>query len=66
MFHKYAASSVSDGRNAIKQTFDSLKYSSNTMNLKAIHTFIQDFKITKLEFAKRDDIKKIIALINIK
>ena len=36
------------------------------MTLTAVHTFIADFKISKLEFAKRDDIKKIVALINIK
>lgn len=36
------------------------------MTLTAVHTFIAEFKISKLEFAKRDDIKKIVALINIK
>jgi len=36
------------------------------MSLAAVFTFLSDFKITKLEFAKRDDIKKIIKMINLK
>lgn len=65
LFHKYASGSVG-GRRAIKPTFDSLKYDSNTMTPTAVHTFITDFKISKLEFSRRDDLKKIVALINIK
>ena len=36
------------------------------MSLAAVFTFLSDFKFTKLEFAKRDDIKKIIKMINLK
>lgn len=36
------------------------------MSLAAVFTFLSDFKITKLEFAKRDDVKKIIKMINLK
>lgn len=36
------------------------------MTLAGVHTFLNDFKISKLEFKKREDIKKIIGLINLR
>ena len=36
------------------------------MPLSAVYQFLADFKISKLEFAKREDIKRIVKLINLK
>ena len=65
MFKKYAVSHQSYGA-VQKGTFDSLSKMKDHMSLAAVFTFLSDFKITKLEFAKRDDIKKIIKMINLK
>ena len=35
------------------------------MNLASVYSFLQDFKVSRVE-VKRDDIKRIIQLINIK
>lgn len=39
--------------------------SKKFMNLSCIFAFLQDFKVTKVE-ARRDDVKRIIQLINIR
>ena len=36
------------------------------MSLAAINTFLADFKITKTDFVRREDMKKIVQLINLK
>ena len=36
------------------------------MSLAAVFQFLADFKISKLEFARREEIKRIIKLINLK
>ena len=62
MFHKYTDGAV--GRKQIS-TFDDVTEQKKSMNLASVFAFLQDFKITKVE-AKRDDVKRIIKLINIK
>ena len=62
MFKKYAV-----GSNVRKnETFDDVQDNRNFMTLAAINTFLADFKITKIDFVKREDVKKIVQLINLK
>jgi hypothetical protein len=62
MFKKYAV-----GQNPRKnETFDDVKDNRHFMSLAAVNTFLSDFKITKLDFVKREDVKKIVQLINLK
>jgi len=66
MFHKYSAGTNEKSRALYKGTFEAINDSKNSMSLTAVFQFLADFKITKLEFAKREEIKRIIKLINLK
>lgn len=65
MFNKYASSKAEKSR--VKHaTFEALLDQKASMSLASVYQFLADFKISKAEFAKRDDIKKIVKLINLK
>lgn len=64
MFNKYAGAS-SVAKNKAAGTFDNLQNQKQSVSLSQVFAFLSDFKITKLE-AKREDIQRIIKLINIK
>jgi len=49
-----------------KITFDDLKDKQKSMNLSDIYTFMNDFKLTESKNIKRETVKKIIKLINLK
>ena len=56
MFRQYAAGSVGKAK-VSANTFESKQKQGGSMNLTALHTFLADFKISKFEFARRDEIK---------
>jgi len=65
MFHKYAT--VSANKMSVKKlTFDDMKDQKNTMSLSEVFAFMNDFNMSKNYTIKRDDIKKVIKLINLK
>ena len=66
MFSKYSAGSNEKSRALYKGTFEAINDSKNSMSLTAVFQFLADFKITKLEFARREEIKRLIKLINLK
>ena len=47
-----------------KPTFDDLKDQKNTMNLAEVFAFLGDFQINKLCKVRKDEVKRIITLIN--
>mgnify|MGYP006091440359 CR=1 FL=1 len=64
MFNKYAGAS-SVAKNKAAGTFDNLQSQKSSVSLSQVFAFLSDFKISKLE-AKREDVQRIIKLINIK
>jgi len=65
MFHKYAT--VSQNKQQIrKHTFDDMYNEKETMNLTEIFAFLNDFQICQYFNLKREDIKRLIKLINLK
>ena len=73
IFHKYATVSTSK-INIRKVTFDDIKDQQDTMSLTNVFSFLNDFKILQtfgknsqnIQMIKRDDIKSIIKMINLK
>ena len=73
MFHKYATVSANK-INIRKVTFDDIKDQQNTMSLTDVFSFLNDFKILQtfgqssknILKIKREDIKSIIKMINLK
>lgn len=63
MFQKYADGAI--GNSKKPGTFDNIVDAKKFMNLACVFAFLQDFKVTKVE-ARREDVKRIIQLINIK
>ena len=63
MFHKYADGAI--GKSKVPTTFDSVVDYKKYMNLASIFVFLKEFKVTKVE-ARREDVKRIVQLINIK
>ena len=63
MFKKYAEGAI--GKSKPIGTFGDIVEQKKHMNLASVFSFLQDFKISSIE-AKRDDVKRIIQLINIK
>ena len=64
IFHKYAT--VSQNKLSVKKlTFDDMRDQKNTMSLTEVFAFLNDFNMNKNFTIKRDDIKKVIKLINL-
>ena len=63
MFQKYADGAI--GKSKPSGTFGDIVEQKKHMNLASVYSFLQDFKVSRVE-VKRDDIKRIIQLINIK
>lgn len=65
MFKKYAV--VSNTKVQMKKfTFEGLQEQQNTMSLQEVYAFMNDFKLFGFKKLKRDDIQKIIKMINAK
>lgn len=65
MFHKYAT--ISHNKTSIqKPTFDDIKNLQSTMSLGELFTFLNDFDMNKKFNMHREDVKRLIKLINIK
>lgn len=63
MFHKYATISVNKATlKAI--TFDDMKEQRQTMNLGEVFRFLNDFEMNKKFNMRREDVKRLIKLIN--
>lgn len=65
MFKKYSAENAIHKSRHVGGTFGDITEQKKFMNLAAVFSFLSDFKVSNIE-AKRDDIKRIIQLINIK
>jgi hypothetical protein len=63
MFKKYSDGAIHHSKPS--GVFGDVVEKKKHMNLASVFSFLQDFKISSLE-AKRNDIKRIIQLINIK
>ena len=68
MFQKYSVlSPAKRGTQLSKVTFEDLKKENLTMDLAEINAFLSDFKVlSQIPHLKRDDIKRIVRLINLK
>lgn len=68
MFQKYSVQSPAKrGSQLSKVTFEDMKKENLTMDLAEINAFMNDFKILPMmPHLKRDDVKRIVRLINLK
>lgn len=66
LFQKYSAASATKPQPLKLYTFDDLEEQGKKMSTKAVFTFLHDFSISLIEFKRRDEIKTIIKLINLK
>ena len=65
MFHKYAT--ISQNKISIKKiTFDDMKEQKTSMSLGELFAFLNDFEMNKKFNMKREDVKRMIKLINLK
>mmetsp|Transcript_29766 Transcript_29766/g.45375 ORF Transcript_29766/g.45375 Transcript_29766/m.45375 type:complete len:87 (+) Transcript_29766:3211-3471(+) len=65
MFGKYAAASM-DKRKINVGTFDNMLKSQKSMTLASAFKFISEFKIGITEFMRREDVKRIIQVVNLR
>ena len=65
MFNKYASTTHEKSR-VQRSSFGAIMDQKKAMSLATVFQFLADFKISKAEFATREEIKKIIKLINLK
>ena len=65
MFNKYASTTNEKSR-VHGASFGAMLEQKKAMSLATVFQFLADFKISKAEFASREEIKKIIKLINLK